>query len=211
MKPTLILIALAAILTAAPNVSAQAYNATILPMDALVQAHELLDEAPRNPRNLLRALEMLNHANGQVLTLNGQAADLGYDDLYGEVYAALYPSQEEAGLEQDQTLQERFSGLPAPLRGNLRGWAKANIAALPEQGRDMDFLGGEPAIIYVRASRILPLSLSVVDEKGSELCRANSKKGRALCRWEPVQTMRVTLRVQSKAFNAEDTIAIYTN
>ena len=57
----------------------------------------------------------------------------------------------------------------------------------------------------------MPITLKVANANGRTLCKASSKKGRALCRWQPKQTMRVTVRISSTAFGRDDTVEIYTN
>lgn len=172
------------------------------PVDLLVTADEL---AQSDPASMLRSLELLHSAGGRVFTFDGRPADLGYDELYGKVHAALsLPGT-------DPVLRDRFASLPAPLRGHARGWIRAEVPAIPIEAHDMTFRGGEPAIIYARAGRAIPIALTVTDARGRKVCSKRSKKGRALCRWEPRATMKVRVRIASGKFDKTDTVAIFTN
>ena len=93
----------------------------------------------------------------------------------------------------------RGADLPPPFRGRALGPAYSRGAIDPRGVfvTEQVFLAGQPAEVAVVPQAERQLRIVVTDQDNKILCERVAAAPRAMCRWLPLFTRRVTIRVQN--------------
>ncbi len=101
----------------------------------------------------------------------------------------------------DEDLQALLSEIEARRpRGPVGGPKQASerIEAGALQRFTVDFIGGEPASVYLIGDGDSDLDLLIVDETDTEICAGSRNADRELCRWMPRWTGSFTIYVKNQ-------------
>lgn len=159
----------------------------------------------RRAAQLVSSVENASRAQGHAFLPGGQAASIDLDMRLSEAREAV------AAAGQPAALVARLGNLPGTIRGVSGGRIAQTVRQSGHGPFDLQFEGGQPAIIYARTQYPATLRLIVREAGGRTLCDQARSSGRVLCRWRPIRRQDVLVETQPSDIQAAGTIRLFTN